>query len=303
MVKLDYVYDLVNDSPASATPVEANFNRTEQFINQEMLNRDGSVAMTAQLRLATDPVNALDAAPKQYVDGIMPIGTMMMFGGASAPTGGQWLLCNGAVLQQSAYPDLFAVIGRTYTQPATPTGSFCLPDLAGRIPIGVSSSDVLGDRKGTRDAVVISHSHTMTHTHASVSTGTDSPDHAHNGVDHTHGNTGGQSANHTHVMGDANQIFRINSVAPNFYMGTAGVNSLPTEIIPLNAFTTGGASNDHVHGTGGADRSLTTSGATARHAHTVPALTFTGDTAVYGAPSANANMPPVIVVSFIIKAT
>jgi len=68
MAKITFPYNLVNDTPADANPVESNFNRIEQYINQELIERDGSVSMRQALRLAGDPVSALDAAPKQYVD-------------------------------------------------------------------------------------------------------------------------------------------------------------------------------------------------------------------------------------------
>lgn len=69
MTKLDLPYDLANKTPADANPVETNFNRTELHINQELIERDGSVAMRAALRLANStPVDPLDAASKGYVD-------------------------------------------------------------------------------------------------------------------------------------------------------------------------------------------------------------------------------------------
>ena len=86
-------YDLLNYTPASASPVEANFNRIEQHINQELIERDGTVAMRAQLKLVGDPVAPLDAAPKQYVDQVLPIGIIMMYGGVDAAC--RWAL--GAV--------------------------------------------------------------------------------------------------------------------------------------------------------------------------------------------------------------
>ena len=75
MAKLDVTYDILNDAPASASPVEANFNRIEQHINQEVIERGGTVAMVAQLQLVGDPVTPLDAAPKQYVDAISRSGS------------------------------------------------------------------------------------------------------------------------------------------------------------------------------------------------------------------------------------
>lgn len=68
MAKISLPYDVANYTPADATPVETNFNRIEQHINQEVIERGGTVAMTGQLKLAADPLSPLDASTKQYVD-------------------------------------------------------------------------------------------------------------------------------------------------------------------------------------------------------------------------------------------
>ena len=82
---LDLQYSLANLTPADASPVEANFNRAEQYINTELIDRAGTTAMTGQLKLIGDPVAALDAAPKQYVDSFMPIGSIVMRPGPTRP--------------------------------------------------------------------------------------------------------------------------------------------------------------------------------------------------------------------------
>ena len=116
---------MLNYTPASASPVEANFDRIEQHINQEVIERDGTVAMRAQLKLVGDPVNDLDAAPKQYVDQILPVGIIMMFGGTVAPPGGRWAVCNGAELESTVYPALFAIFGIAYGRGLRPGASTC----------------------------------------------------------------------------------------------------------------------------------------------------------------------------------
>lgn len=63
------LFDLANYTPADASPVQANFQQIEQYLNTEVITRDGLVAMIAALRLANStPVNVLDAASKGYVD-------------------------------------------------------------------------------------------------------------------------------------------------------------------------------------------------------------------------------------------
>ena len=63
------------------------------------------------------------------------IGSVAMFGGSFAPTG--WEFCEGQSLKISDYPDLFKLIGTTYGGDGQTT--FNLPDLVGRVPIGVGS--------------------------------------------------------------------------------------------------------------------------------------------------------------------
>lgn len=192
MTKLALSYDVVNYTPATATAVEANFNRIEEHVNQQVIERDGTVAMQAQLKLVGDPVAALDAAPKQYVDQVLPIGIIMMHGGSEAPKGGRWLICNGAELQTSSYPDLYNIIGHSYSPAGTPGSRFNLPNLRDRMPMGIGANTTLGETGGFRNATLVehdhgmkSHTHTFDHDHPAVTTSM-------NG-DHNHGVAGGTS--------------------------------------------------------------------------------------------------------------
>ncbi|MCB9438423.1 MAG: tail fiber protein [Anaerolineales bacterium] len=66
----------------------------------------------------------------------IPIGTIVPYAGATAPTG--WLLCDGSVVSKITYADLFAVIGSSfsYQKDVPPYNTFYLPDLRGRFPLG-----------------------------------------------------------------------------------------------------------------------------------------------------------------------
>lgn len=68
----------------------------------------------------------------------IPTGSITMYAGSQAPAG--YLLCNGNAVSRTTYSDLFSVIGTTYGAGDGET-SFNLPDLRGRTPIGVGSSD------------------------------------------------------------------------------------------------------------------------------------------------------------------
>src|SRR6188768_980072 len=148
MVKLTLPNEIINETPADATPGEQNYSYIQQHVNNEQINRDGSVAMTAQLHLVGDPLNPTDAASKGYVDAVLPVGIMLPFGGIVAPAG-SWALCNGAVLTTSLYPKLFAVLQYRFGGSGA---NFNLPDLRGRVPVGLDGSanyNIVGRVGGT----------------------------------------------------------------------------------------------------------------------------------------------------------
>lgn len=65
-----------------------------------------------------------------------PIGSILPFGGSTAPAG--WMLCQGQAISRTAYADLFAVIGTSYGA-GNGTTTFNIPDLRGKVPVGQSS--------------------------------------------------------------------------------------------------------------------------------------------------------------------
>lgn len=68
----------------------------------------------------------------------VPIGSIFPFAGVLPPIG--YLLCDGAEILRSEYADLYSVIGNTYVNgPLQGTGTFKLPDLRGRFPLGVDT--------------------------------------------------------------------------------------------------------------------------------------------------------------------
>lgn len=86
--------------------------------------------MTGKLTLDGNPVNAMHAAPKQYVDqAVNPVGSVILMAGNFVPTG--YLKCNGAVVSSVTYSNLYAIIGDTYGSGDSDPGFFKLPDLRG----------------------------------------------------------------------------------------------------------------------------------------------------------------------------
>ena len=104
------------------------------------------------------------ASPVQSIPGLIE-----PFAGTVAPTG--YLFCDGAAVSRDTYAALFAVIGTTYGAGDGST-TFNLPDMTGRVPLGVSNSHALASTGGsetvTLDSTTIpSHVHTVPqHGHA-----------------------------------------------------------------------------------------------------------------------------------------
>lgn len=71
----------------------------------------------------------------------VPTGTIFPFAGLSTNIPSGYLLCDGAEVQISQYPTLYAVIGNTYkgADPYIGVSTFRLPDLRGRFPLGADN--------------------------------------------------------------------------------------------------------------------------------------------------------------------
>lgn len=88
-----------------------------------------------------------------------------------------WLECDGRTLSTAGYPRLFAVIGTSYGSDGV--GSFNLPDLRGRVPLGRSAFHAAGQQVGAESVSVTldssnlpSHTHTATFTSSTASSTT-----------------------------------------------------------------------------------------------------------------------------------
>jgi microcystin-dependent protein len=77
----------------------------------------------------------------------------MPFAGSVAPEG--YLLCDGSAVSRTDYADLFTAIGTTYGAGDGAT-TFNVPDLSGRVVLGVSQSHTLGSTGGEATHVLTS---------------------------------------------------------------------------------------------------------------------------------------------------
>jgi microcystin-dependent protein len=111
----------------------------------------------------------------------VPAGSLTSYVGAAAPSG--WLLCDGSQVSQSTYSALYAIIGANKFGTDT-GGNFFLPDLRGRVPVGLGTNadvDVIGDNDGAALANRSpKHQHTVydpghSHTVTGLTSNTQSP--------------------------------------------------------------------------------------------------------------------------------
>ncbi len=96
---------------------------TSQNSDELLLNRtEGTTGL-----FRTTVKTILDTVPTP------PIGSVIAFAGANAPTG--WLLCDGQEINRSTYASLYGVVGLQYGTPSS-TSLFKIPDLRGRQVLG-----------------------------------------------------------------------------------------------------------------------------------------------------------------------
>lgn len=111
---------------------------------------------------------------------MIPVGTILAFGGNSAPSG--FLLCNGETFSRSDFARLFDVIGVSFGV-GNGTTTANLPDLRGNVLVGLSPTDADFDAVGHTDGEKfhqLNSSELATHTHTQ-----DSHNHTQNSHNHT----------------------------------------------------------------------------------------------------------------------
>ncbi len=225
----------------------------------------------------------------------VPVGTPLPFAGSVLPDGYLW--CNGQSVAKGSYPELFAALGTVY---GSTTLNFSVPDLRGRTPLGLdnlggaadagvlSLANTLGLLAGAQTVALAAanlppHAHTIDHDHGGFTSGGQDTDHSHSG------STGGQSAQHTHVIyHDSNYKDNV-AQAPAAWTDQGSVGNTV-------GVTTTAASSDHGHAFG-------TGGASAGHGHFIDVPNYAGSSGNGpGTTTAIDKLPPVILLNWIIRA-
>ena len=115
-----------NTTVSNSFIADKTLTTTPQSTDEIIINR--TTGSTGVYKITADQFLSSVATP--------PVGSIMSYGGANAPTG--WVLCDGNEISRSTYASLYAVIG---TQFGTPSNAslFKVPDLRGRFPLGADN--------------------------------------------------------------------------------------------------------------------------------------------------------------------
>lgn len=278
MATASVTYVFANGTNADGTQVNANFNSVTNFLNSEVIQRDGSIAFTAIPTLpASTPTLDNHAVRKAYVDSFLPAGVITQYGGGSAPSG--WLVCDGSAVSRTnaTYARLFAAIGTTYGVGDGST-TFNVPNLKGRVPVGYDATqtefDALAETGGAKTHTLTS-AEMPSHTHVQ-----DAHTHTQNAHNHFVWINTSTDGSHNHDFTDAGT----NAVARTTNTGAANTAST-TQVSDSTDYA-----GSHSHSVIGytADNTATNQNTTATNQNT-------------GGGGAHNNLQPYLVVNYIIK--
>ena len=124
-------------------------------------------------------------------DRLVPVGSLLDFAGSAAPSG--YLLCDGSVVTRDTYPALFAVVSTTYNTGGEAGYQFRLPDLRGRMAVGVGTDGTASNAVSRTLAAAGGDTRLQTHTHVQDSHTHTQNAHTHTQDAHGHDLGGGQS--------------------------------------------------------------------------------------------------------------
>lgn len=196
-----------------------------------------------------------------------PAGIIMPFAGTVAPE--NYLFCDGSAVSRTTYATLFGVIGTTFGAGDGST-TFNVPDLSGRVPLGVSQAHALGSTGGSETVTLIE---------------SELPAHVHEVPQHGHADT----------IGATTPAFSHTITQPAFKYTASGSSSAlsGSNIRPYTSTTTSTA---------------TRSTNVAVAAHTASNCTMSGaitdkaafDSGTIGGGLAHNNMQPYLPVNFVI---
>ena len=163
----DFIGEVVGGS--SFDDQIAKFMRTPQF--------------SALLAIATGAASS-SAQSAGAASGGLPVGSVTAFSGEALPANYLW--CDGSTFEPAVYPELREVLGVRYIRPGDPGSVYRVPDLRGRVPVGVGNDSTAPNNASRTLGASGGDTRMQTHTHVQ---------NAHTHIQDAHGHSlgGGQS--------------------------------------------------------------------------------------------------------------
>jgi microcystin-dependent protein len=322
-----------------ATGAVVGTTNTQTLTNKTLVSP--TLTGTATLP-STTSIGNVSSTEISYVDGVTspiqtqintntPVGMISIHAGADAPDG--WLLCQGQAVSRTTYSQLFGVVSTTYGSGDGST-TFNLPNLKGRVVVGIDSAQTQFDARGETGG-------DMTHQHAASNSGNTAIGHdhtipalsgnaapagAHNhnvhsehshDIAHNHADNFNPASfsNHTHGIGNIatsanNAIIKVSS-------GSSSNNVSQPHNHTMSGNTGGGGEHDHNFGgsvtansgnSGPTNANFSTSSDGSNHGHSIGtnASSTTGGaggshTHTTPASTSLSNLQPYMALNYIIK--
>lgn len=193
-----------------------------------------------------------------------------MYAGSTVPSG--FLACDGSAVSRTTYADLFAAIGTVYG-PGDGESTFNIPNLSGRVAVGVDTGMSIGSTGGSESVTL---------------TANELPSHVHEIPQHGHGNT---------IVAQMPELTHNITTQPAFNY------SRPNATVSIENASDGNSARS---GTSSVNAALATNCSVADHPAT--ACTMTGaiddsepfNTSSVGSGNAHNNMQPFLTMLYII---
>lgn len=201
---------------------------------QQTPNRGYPYPTTSETPNVPRDLEALATAVDADVTSLVPVGTIIAYGGSDTPSG--WLLCNGSSFSSAVYPQLFAKLGVTTT-----------PNLVDRF---IKGSTTAHDTGGSKTITI---SNMPSHDHGGL-TGTMSAN-----ATHSHSGSTSSDGSHTHAAnwGERANVFAAGNSGLYSHYTVSGSGTTSPSTSHSHTFGTSTADINHVHGVspqgGGAD--------------------------------------------------
>jgi len=121
--------------------------------NSILVYSNGNVGIgTPDTPIPNDKLTINGSLNVSGVFNMMPVGTVLMFTGSTAPNG--FFVCDGTPVSRTTYANLFSIIGTTFGI-GDGSSTFNLPDMRESVPVGAGTLDSI--KQGSNHGAIATH--------------------------------------------------------------------------------------------------------------------------------------------------